>query len=239
MTSIAQLQILRAAYHVGAALSPDEALARIGNPDPEALVEAALAHLASGDRNVRVLALRVLAHQHGARAMQGVLAGLRDERRRVCAVAIQACPNYLEYRDIAAQLETIARDASRKRKLRRRALSMLAGDEGRMPGDLTAAQAECLRRLMLERDYRFPIVFGLARLETRARTQALLEEFAASDDAQERDMAARAMSGVRIIHIDRYADNASLHAAIMRRCDIAHGRMYYWLPRDGLPTQSE
>ncbi len=239
MLSIVQFQTLREAYRVGAALRLDEALAKIGNPTPDMLVESAVMQLSNGDRNIRVLMLRVLRHQRGERAMQGVLAGLRDESRRVCAVAIQACPNYLEYRGIVLQLEAIARDASLKRKLRRRALSMLAGDEGRMQGDLTEAVDQSLRRLMLESEHRFSIVFGLARLELGARTQSLLHAFAVSSAPQERDMAARALAGERIVHIDWYADDADLHAEIMRRCDIAHGRMYYWLPRNGLPAESK
>ena len=239
MPSIAQFQILRSARHVGSAVTPAQALRQIGNPAPAELVEAALAQLSSSDRNIRVLMLRALAHQHGEQAMQGVLAGLRDASRRVCAVAIQACPNYLDYETITLQLEALARNPALKRKLRRRALSMLAGDEGRMTGDLTAAQDESLRRLMLASEYRFSILFGLARLETGARTRALLADFAASDDWQESGMAARALSGERIIHIDWYADEPDRRADIMRRCDIAHGRMFYWLPRAGMPIESD
>ena len=74
--------------------------------------------------------LRVLQHQQGDVAMRGVLAGLNDEARRVCAVAIQASGNYLAYPEIVARLAEIARDSTLKRKLRRRALSMLAGTKG-------------------------------------------------------------------------------------------------------------
>ena len=105
----------------------------------------ALAGMAERDRNLRVLMLRVLQHQRGDTAMRAVLAGLNDEARRVCAVAIQASGNYLGYPGrLSRGWRAIARDSSLKRKLRRRALSMLAGDEGRQPGDLRPAQFEAL-----------------------------------------------------------------------------------------------
>ena len=45
-------------------------------------------------------------------------------------------------------------------------------------------------------------------------------------------MAGRALGGERVIHIDRYAGDDETRQRIMQTCDIAHGRMYYWLPRD-------
>ena len=134
---------------------------------------------------MRVLALRVLAHYRGNRALPGLLAGLRDDKRRVRAAAIQACPNYLEHEAVAERLEEIVRDTALKRKLRRRALSMLAGNEGRLCGDLTKAAAAALRRLMAERECRFAIVFGLARLDAAPRIDSLVEEFAASPEELE------------------------------------------------------
>lgn len=234
MLRIADMILLREAYRLGDAQSRDAACEQIGKPPPAALVEYALAQLSSPDRNIRVLMLRVLREQRGERAMQGVLAGLHDEARRVCAVAIQACPNFLAYAEIVLRLEAMALDAGLKRKLRRRALSMLAGDEGRLPGDLTEVVAAALRRLMLKPDCRFAIVFGLARLQLASRTQALLELFAQSDDAAERRLAQRALSGEYIVHIDNYAHDAAEQQAIMQQCEIARGRMYYWLPRAGI-----
>ena len=232
MLSIADMRTLREAWHAGSAIPPAEALANIGNPSPDEIVDSALAHMADGDRNIRVLTLRVLRHQRGEIAMRGVLSGLRDESRRVQTVAIQACPNFLEFGELVGLLESMASDMSLKRKVRRRALSTLAGDEGRMTGEITASVHSALTRLMQNPDCRFAIVFGLARLELGERTKTLLQSFAASGSAAERNMATRALNGERIIHIDAYAQDEALHRRIMQNCDIAHGRMYYWLPRD-------
>ena len=107
------------------------------------LIAFAVEQVSRPERNLRVLALRVLAHQRGERAMHGVLAGLNDEKRRVCAVAIQACPSFLVFEEIVRRLEAIVHDTRLKRKLRRHALSMLSGNEGRWRGDLTAEGCCC------------------------------------------------------------------------------------------------
>ena len=227
MLTIRDCQTLRAAYASDVA-SP---LAEAGVSAAD-LVDFAASNIAHPDRNVRVLMLRLLAFQSGECAMRAVLRGLRDDGRRVCAVAIQACPNFMAYADIVAQLVVIARDRRRKRKLRRRALSMLCGDEGRWSGDLTEPMAAALKALMDEDEYRFAIVFGLVRLELAPGTQSLLRGFAASADANEAEMARRALSGEIVIHLDRFVDDETQRQRIVDNHDLAHGRMYYWLPRD-------
>lgn len=234
MLSIGDLKKLRQAYSVRSHVSVDEVLRQIGDPTDEAIIDFAVELMSCSDRNIRVLALRVLEHYRGDRALQGLLAGLRDEKRRVCAAAIQACPNYLARETVAERLEEIVRDTALKRKLRRRALSMLAGNEGRLQGDLTRGSAAALRRLMAEREYRFAILCGLVRLDAAPRIVSLVSDFAASADERERRMAGRALRGERVIHIDRYAGDEAMHRRIMQTCDIAHGRMYYWLSREDI-----
>ena len=236
MLSISDFETLRRAYSAYDDLTLDDVLDQIGNPSADAVVDFALSQMCSPDRNVRVLMLRILRHQPGERAMRAVLAGLQDESRRVCAVAIRGCPNYLEYPEIVARLAEIAKDASLKRKLRRRALSMLAGDEGRLQGDLTVAVFAALTRLMAAGEFGFTIVFGLARLDLAPRVMILLEEFARSEANSERQMAQRALDGERVIHIDAYSGHEALRQRIRQECEIAHGRMFYWLPRAGWPA---
>ena len=231
MLSIQDLEALRQATSAHDATALDAALRQIGSPPDEAIAASAAALMSHPDRNLRVLALRVLAHQSGERALRGVLAGLRDEKRRVLAVAIQACPNFLCHDEIVARLTAIVRDEGQKRKLRRRALSMLAGDDGRLQSDLWPSVYAALQALMTKPAYRFPILFGMARLALRPRTRALLEAFAASRDGAESRMARRALRGERIIHIDSYAADDAMRQWITAACDIAHGRMFYWLPR--------
>ncbi len=238
MLSIEDLRKLRRVYSPANELDLMDTLRQIGNPAPESLIGLCVAQMAHPDRNIRVLMLRILAYQGGEAAMRGVLAGLNDEARRVIAVAIQACPNYLSYLEIAQRLEAIVRDSRIKRKLRRRALSMLAGDEGRWRGDLTPAASAALERLLEVEDIRFGIVFGLARLDEGPRVAVLLNRFASSGDEAERAMAARALGGERIIHIDAYTQDSALHQQITDNCDRAHGRMFYWIAHDGVPVKT-
>lgn len=238
MLSISDFETLRCAYSAYDGLTLDEAMDQIGKPAVESLVDSAVAQMSSEDRNVRVLMLRILRHQQGAAAMRGVLAGLHDETRRVCAAAIQACPNYLAFGEIVTRLEELALDERLKRKLRRRALSMLAGNEGRMKGDITLPVDASLRRLMTRDELRFTILFGLVRLDSALRITALLEDFARSGDVREHGIARRALDGERVMHIDAYRSDQALHRRIMRDCEIANGRMFYWLPRSGWPVKT-
>ena len=234
MLSINDLERLREAYSVSSEARLADVLLQIGDPTEEAIVVCAVNQMSHSDRNARVLALRVLQHQQGEAAARGVLTGLFDEKRRVCAVAIQASANYLEIEAVVARLEEIARDAGLKSKLRRRALSMLAGNEGMLQGDLSLAVSAALWRLMAESEYRFAIMFGLVRLALTSRVEAILAEFARSTDEAERLMAGRALHGERVIHIGRYERDEARQRLITETCDVAHGRMYYWLPRAGI-----
>ncbi|MCY4018138.1 MAG: hypothetical protein OXG39_01900 [Chloroflexi bacterium] len=240
MLTIRDFEVLREAYSANSGLAVDEAWRRIGSPTGAALIAYACEQMSNPDRNVRVLMLRILARQTGARAAHGVLSGLRDIERRVCAVAIQACPNYLHREDIVRELVSIATDANRKLKLRRRALSMLSGDEGRWRGDLTNAIFAALAALIEKEAFRFPVLFGLIRLEMAPRVESLLALFAESNDEAERLLAKRALDGEVVVHLDNFADNLDRQRQIMERCDIAYGRMYYWIPREssvaGLPA---
>jgi len=232
MLTIRACEVLREAYSPHSGLAVDEAWRSIGSPTGDDLVAYACEQMGNPDRNVRVLMLRLLARQTGARAAQGVLTGLCDRKRRVCTVAIQACPNYLHSEDIVRQLASIATDPGRKRKLRRRALSMLSGDEGRWQGDLTNPVFAALSTLIREEKFRFPILFGLIRLEMAPRIETLLAGFAESGDGAERMLAKRALAGEIVIHIDNFANEPERQRRIMERCDLAHGRMFYWIPRE-------
>lgn len=231
MLTIRDCEVLRDAYSPHSTLAVDDAWRRIGKPSADDLVAFACEQMSNPDRKVRVLMLRLLQRQTGERAAQAVLSGLRDSKRRVCAVAIQACPNFLHNEAIVRELASIATDPGRKRKLRRRALSMLSGDEGRWRADLTAPVYATLSTLIQNEERRFPILFGLLRLEMAPRIERLLADFARSGNEAERLLAKRALAGEFVIHIDNLADDLDRQRRIMQRCDIAYGRMYYWIPR--------
>jgi len=70
---------LRDGYFEHVPISEQEALAELGNPSEEEIVDTALSGMKSEDRNRRVLMLRVLKHQTGDRAMLGILRGSKTK----------------------------------------------------------------------------------------------------------------------------------------------------------------
>lgn len=204
---------------------------RWGNPAPDEIVESARAGMQSEDRNVRVLMLRVLKHQTGENAMRGVLAGLNDPMRRVRSVAVMSSGNYLHFPEITDRLKEIVTDAHEKRKIRSQALSTLSGASQKAMEDLSETVTDALQSLAQTEQYRFNILFGLLRLDLTDRVDALLREFVKDGTKAEAIMATRALCGYRVIHIDSFAHDKAVQKRILQTCELAAGRMFYWIPR--------
>ncbi|GEM_PF-550586 len=232
MLSLDDMKILRDGYQPFHPLSLQDALSRVGNPSSDTILETALDGMQSEDRNIRVLMLRILKHQSGEKAMHGVLAGLNDDKRRIRSVAIKASGNFHEFPEITERLKAMAIDESEKPKIREHALSSLAGDEGRMVGDLDQPVVGALQSLLKTEAYRFQILFGLVRLDLNQRVEELLREFVKSGSKDEAVIATRALSGYRVVHIGIFENDREAEARVKQDGDIAHGRMYYWITRD-------
>ncbi|MDE2820960.1 MAG: hypothetical protein OXI40_14605 [Chloroflexota bacterium] len=67
MFTIRDCEVLREAYSPHSELAVDEAWRRIGSPTSDDLIAYACEQMSNPDRNVRVLMLRLLARQTGAR----------------------------------------------------------------------------------------------------------------------------------------------------------------------------
>ena len=234
MLSLETMRQLREAYLPHLPTSEKEVLELAGNPTPEEIVETALAGLQSEDRNVRVLMLRVLKGQTGAKAMRGILAGLNDKARRVRLVAIKSSGNYHQFPEITSRLRAMVTDEQEKRKIRGEALGNLAGAGGsvvEVAEDLTTTAAEALRILGKTEKYRFDILFGLLRLDLTDHVEELLKEFITNGTKAEAIMATRALCGYRVIHIDMFGNDKAVQRHIMQSCELAAGRMFYWITR--------
>lgn len=109
---------------------------------------------------------------------------------------------------------------------------MLSGDEGRCRGDLSIPVFAALSTHIQDDELRFPILFGLMRLETAPRIESLLAQFSESGDDAERVLAKRALDGEVVIHIDNFAHYPERQRRLMAGREIAYGRMYYWIPRE-------
>lgn len=231
MLSHEAMEQLREAYFPFSPLTEAEALAQLGNPTRDEIIETALEGMQSPDRNVRVLMLRVLSGQSGEQAMQGILAGLHDEARRVRSVAIKSCGNYLAFPAITDRLQAIVTDDAEIRKIQGQALSVLAGHNLPAMAGLTAPMAETLETLAQTERYRGQILFGLLRLDLTDRVEDLLRAFVKDGSKEEAVMATRALSGYRVIHIGVFEDDRATQQHITQTCDLAAGRMFYWITR--------
>ena len=233
MLTLEQMRKLRSVYvyDPDSSVTEEEVFQEIGNPSCEEIVATALEGLRSDDRNVRVLMLRVLKGQYGDRAMEGILAGLRDEKRRVREVAIKSCLPYLHYPEIVERLEEMVRDEDETNKIRSAALHTLAGHGvGTSLGELPQTAAETLETFTRNEQYREKVLFNLLMLDLSEHVESLLKEFVQSGSKKEAIMATKALCGYQVVNIGMYAKANQ----ITEPCERAGGRVFYWVKREDL-----
>ena len=225
------LDAMRALREVYPPQAEAEVLARLGNPTREAIIETALAGMTSEDRNVRVLMLRVLAGQSGPHAMQGILIGLNDPMRRVREVAIKSSAPYHEFPEITARLRAMVVDEAETRRIRGFALNALTGQTGEWINELTEGDAQALQTLAEVESLRMGVLFGLLRLELTPRVADLLRDFVTNGSKEEAVMATRALCGFRVMNLGSVDNHPAAKEYVAAHCDIAAGRVWYWVPR--------
>ncbi|MEM7030802.1 MAG: hypothetical protein AAF629_14645 [Chloroflexota bacterium] len=228
------MEKLRAAYRRHESADETAILQEIGNPSKDEIIDSALAGLKSENRNVRVLMLRVLAGQSGQKAMQGILLGLQDEKRRVKDVAIKSCHHFLAFPEITQRLEALAVDDQEHRKIRQGAIHCLTGhNAGISPlQELPEAAMSAIEMLVKNDTQRSEILFRLLFLDLNERVEMLLKDFVAHGSKEEAVMATRALCGYRVIHIVEFEGHPLLIKQVEQTCEVAAGRTYYWIKRD-------
>jgi HEAT repeat protein len=226
------LRKLKDAYTPWTTVTEAEVLEQIGNPSPDEIVASALQTLQSEDRNLRVLALRVLKEQSGEKALRGILAGLNDPKRRVREVAVKSSGNYLNDPAITDRLKAMVADATEKPKIRQQALRALAGGMDPSADVLTESAAEALESLAQMEQHRFAILFGLVTLDLNGHVEDLLKEFVKNGSKDEAVMATRALHGYRVANLGQFESSPSVQRQVMATYEIAAGRVWYWIPRD-------
>ncbi|MEM7130319.1 MAG: HEAT repeat domain-containing protein [Chloroflexota bacterium] len=229
MLSLDAMKKLREAYNPHRPEVEQEILEELGHPNREEIVETALNGMESNDRNVRVLMLRVLGGQSGEKALQGILAGLQDEKRRVRFVALQSCASYLHFPEVAKLLESMITNESEKRNIRQGALMYLANGAGEGGGIYSETAVEAIKDLYLSEEYRKRILFGLVQVELTKQVENLLKMFVELGSKDEAVMATKALCGYYVVHIDGYSDEA--RKQITQTCELALPRMHYWIQR--------
>jgi hypothetical protein len=223
---------LRGAYSSHPVRSESEVLEQLGNPSQDEIVNCALAGLASDDRNVRVLMLRVLSRQSGPKGMRGILTGLSDPKRRVREVAIRSSPNYHAYPEITDRLGAMVTDERETRRIRGIALRTLVLGAGPRVSTLPAGAAQALGSLAESEAHRTGILIGLLHLDLTEHVERLLREFVENGTKEEAVMATRALCGYRVLNLGQLETNPAVRKYVIETCDIAAGRVIYWVKRD-------
>lgn len=230
--SLENLQMLKEALF-GSEQELEGAVAELGHPAAGEVGAAALLHMQSADRNVRVAMLRLLAHFRSPNAMRGVLLGLNDRARRVRNVAIQSAKFFLEYPEICQRLKEMSTDLEEKRKIRERALTTLTGSGAPvLEGPLPPAAARELRALLPRSVYRSQILHGLVQLDPDDTVKELLREIVHIGTSEEVSIAEKALSGFKMVNIGHCKDEAQ-RRYVLQNCSVASGRVFYWLPTAG------
>lgn len=227
---------LREAYNPHTPVTEQDVLASLGNPAVDEIIDTALEMLKSTDRNLRVLSLRVLGQQSGAKAMQGILTGLTDSQRRVRTVAIKCSANFHDHPAITDCLKAIVGDDNEKRKIRNHALSALTASIGPLMGTLSAGDVAALQALAQVEANRSQILLGLLRLDLSDHVEGLLREFVQVGSKEEAVLATRALCGYRVVNLGDFGPEGAVQKHIRATCEIAAGQVWYWVKRDDYPA---
>jgi hypothetical protein len=70
------------------------------------------------------------------------------------------------------------------------------------------------------------------RLDLTDHVKELLEAFVEDGSKAEAIMATRALCGYRVINIGQFDGNEVVQRTISQTCEIAAGRVFYWITRD-------
>lgn len=196
-------------------------------------IEGAVAGLKEPDRNVRVMALRVLEKaartkdlgdtQRGKIA-EGILSGLSDDKRRVREIAIKSCGPVMQGPEIAQQLKTIILNPDEKRRNKGAALMALFSGSV-VPVDVVRE----LARSPLLRPRLFVFLLGAPLSPSSA---LLLEDFAREGDAAEAKAAQRALAGERVVNLAWFSKE---ERKTVRQTHDAWQGVWIWKPRSGGP----
>lgn len=209
----------------------------IGDPGRDEVLDGALQAVASPDRNVREAMVRLLGVLGGERAAPAILQATRDAARRVRRRAVQACAAVLEYPGVADRLREILQDESEIRRIRQCALPALTRPLTWRQA-LPEAVVEAVGELARADGYRRRVTFLLSLGPLNDRSRELLQEIVRIGDKDEAVMATRALSGFRIGHIGEWHADPGRQRWIERNCDVAEGRVWYWVPREGFEAVS-
>jgi hypothetical protein len=196
-----------------------------GRPEQATRVAATdvLPHLDSEDRNVRVAALRVLAWCDGPEAIDGVLRGLDDEKKRVREVAAKSSPRFLTDPRVVARLRRAAEE--NEPGSGRPAMEILGGMYTSTAGlSSFAPVAEALAALAEHPARRRQVlVFLLRSHQLNPDLTEILRTFVRDGTKEEAVFATRRLDGFRVERMEL------IDADTRAQADRAWGHLWYWV----------
>jgi HEAT repeat protein len=211
-------------------LDPDEpakTLRDLGDPDGETLSAAALERMTSGDRNIRVAMLRVLALAEGPDAISGILLGLNDDKKRVREVAAKSSFRFVADERVAERLERAVRDGERGSS--GPAFQILAGlYAAPYYADTNPMLTEALGSLIESTRLRPAVLTALVRSRLTDEVRSLLHEIVRHGTKREAVIATRRLCGYRVARLEEFAPREQ--PEIRRTCERAWGDVWYWVP---------
>lgn len=209
-------------------------LAKLSAGPTDILIDGALAGLKESDRNVRVMALRMLNQAALAdksdekqikRIASGILLGLKDEKRRVREIAIKSCGPVMQSSEVSQRLNEIIESPDEKRRNRGGAMMALFSGKS-VPVDIVR---ELVKSPHL-RPHLFTFLLGAA-LSPSAKE--LLEDFVREGDTAEARAARRALDGEQIVNLAWFREDE--RRKVKHTHDAWQG-VWIWVKRSGKPT---
>ncbi len=191
--------------------------------------EEALEAMKSADRNVRVRALRAVFAEPEPEGADVILAGLRDNKRRVKEVALKSSKPFLGDRRVVERITAMVEDETEYHRIRDKALFALGGGYPQVnrAGELPSTAIRALSSLAAADRYRTAVLWRLVRVDLTPEVEALLKEYVNSGTKDEAVAATRALCGYRLVNWGS-AKPAELAAA-----GAVHARgVDYWIRRD-------
>jgi hypothetical protein len=226
MTIDELIRLARAAVSLDPA-EPGTTLHALGDPQPEELAAAALEHLSSDDRNVRVAMLRVLALSDGPDAVRGILVGLDDPVKRVREVAAKSSVRCVADARVAQRLQrAVEHEETGSSKPAFDILSGLfaapyAEESNPILTDVLASLAESKKHLPA-------VLTALLRSRLTNEVRDLLREIIEQGTKQEAILATRRLCGYRVARLEEFPPERQ--DVVRRTCERAWGTVWYWIP---------
>jgi len=197
--------------------------------DPDRAFAAAMDAVADDDRNVRVLALRIVAADGRPEGAKAIVAGLNDGKRRVRDVALKSSKGYLGDAGVVRRIVEMVEDEAETAKLRGRALFSLGGGypSPNKAGDIPKAALKALEAFATRDLMRKAVLRSLAAMDLNEDVWALLQEFVRTGTKEEAVAATRALCGYRLVNWG----SATPSELVQAGAEPAGG-VYYWIRRD-------